>query len=455
MTTGATYQHLQSTNLGSVANVQTSSRNEGDGDASLLIGDHEAPVWQKINKWLPRRGARQDFWWDVTGRHLATMLHEAGYPLSRQYECLLFHYYVIVPRMGPRPSSLGQPAFKSFMTDDFSPIEYSWKWGDTNADAPSIRLSVEHIGPSAGTTLDLYNRASTTEVMEHLHAADPSIDPVWFKAFLHDFDPQNNEICYGNWGSSLFTAYELGADNIPVKAYFVPRDSGVCQDFFSNGFERTMRNVYGDDSSYLSAFKILSNFLTTDPNGQALRMLILGIDCMAPEKSRIKVYMRTPGTSLSHIISILSLGGRRPLSQDSIDEIKELWCATLDLDQDISDDDDLPRVDHETSGMLFYFDIKPSAYLPEVKGYIPVRHYGRSDLAIAHGLIGFLEKRDRAKYKDRYLEMLKGLAKEVEMPSSRGLHTYVSFGIGKDGHLQLTSYFSPQVYHRLAKAKTI
>ncbi|KAF5541977.1 aromatic prenyltransferase [Fusarium mexicanum] len=453
MTTGTTYQFLRNTNLGTIAEVQTSPRHENEPDASLLVGDREAPVWQKINKWLPRRDAHQDFWWDVTGRHLVTMLHEAGYPLSRQYECLLFHYYIIVPRMGPRPSSSGQPVFKSFMTDDFSPIEYSWKWGDTNADAPSIRLSVEHIGPNAGTALDLYNRASTIEVMDHLHAADPSIDPVWFKTFLHDFDPHNNEAGQDKWGSSLFTAYELGADKIAAKAYFIPRDIEVCQDFFTHGFERAMRNVYGNDSSYLSAFKILSNFLTTDPNGQTLRMLILGIDCMAPEKSRIKVYMRTPGTSLSHIISILSLGGRRPLSQDSINEIKELWCATLDLDQDISDDGDLPSIDHETSGMLFYFDIKPSSHLPDVKGYIPVRHYGRNDLAIAHGLIGFLEKRDRAKYKEQYLEMLKGFAEQAELSSSRGLHTYISFGIGKDGHLQLTSYFSPQVYRRLAKAK--
>ncbi|KAF5232797.1 hypothetical protein FANTH_12808 [Fusarium anthophilum] len=255
MITGTTYQFLRNTNLGTIAEAQTSPRHENEPDASLLIGDQEAPVWQKINKWLPRRDAHQDFWWDVTGRHLVTMLHEAGYPLSRH-----------------------------------------WKWGDTNADAPSIRLSVEHIGPNAGTALDLYNRASTIEVMDHLHAADPSINPVWFKTFLHDFDPHNNEAEQGNWGSSLFTAYELGADIIAAKAYFIPRDIEVCQDFFTHGFERAMRNVYGNDSSYLSAFKTLSNFLHNDANGQTLRMLILGIDCMAPEKSRIKVYMRTPGT---------------------------------------------------------------------------------------------------------------------------------------------------------------
>ena len=150
-------------------------------DVSLLVGKQKAPVWQKINKWLSPRDAHQDFWWDVTGQHLATMLHEAGYPLSRQYECLMFHYYIIVPRMGPQPGPSGQPAFKSFMTDDFSPIEYSRKWGDTDDDPPGIRLSVEHIGPNAGTALDIYNRESITNVLDHLNAADTSIDPVLFQ----------------------------------------------------------------------------------------------------------------------------------------------------------------------------------------------------------------------------------------------------------------------------------
>jgi DMATS type aromatic prenyltransferase len=455
LTTSPTYQ---TTPLGAVIDVQQTAPRH---DVSFLVGKKRAPVWQRINKWLPPRDAHQDFWWDVTGQHLATMLHEAGYPLSRQYECLMFHYYIIVPRMGPRPGPFGQPTFKSFMTDDFSPIEYSWKWGDTDNDPPGIRLSVEHIGPNAGTALDLYNRASTIDVLDHLNAADTSIDPVWFKTFLHDFDPHNTNTNTntntdeGDWGSSLFTAYELGTEKIAVKAYFVPRTPSVCQEFFSHGFERAMKNVYGMDSSYLSAFSTLSDFLTSDPEGQKLQMIILGIDCVAPEKSRIKVYMRTPSTSINHIISILSLGGRRPLSQVSIDEIRDLWRATLSLDDTRSDEEDLPSLNHETSGMLFYFDIKPSSKLPDVKGYIPVRHYGKTDLSIADGLIGFLERHNRAKYKDRYMQMLEGISHQGDIVSSRGIHTYISFGIGKDSHLQLTSYFSPQIYRRIAEAKRI
>ena len=121
----------------------------------------------------------------------------------------------------------------------------------------------------------------------------------------------------------------------------------------------------------------------------------------------------------------------------------------------MSDEQDLPSLNHETSGMLFYFDIKPSSKLPDVKGYIPVRHYGKTDLSITDGLIGLLERHNRAKYKDRYMEMLEGISHQPDIDSSRGLHAYISFGIGNDCHLQLTSYFSPQVYRRMAEAVKI
>ncbi|MCJ1306631.1 hypothetical protein MMC25_000274 [Agyrium rufum] len=427
-------------------------------DTSCLVGDNEAPIWDKINQWLSPRDSNQDFWWSVTGRHLATMLHEAGYPLHRQYEYLLFHYYVVVPRMGPEPTSSGSPHFKSFMTGDFSPVQYSWQWGNGAEDPPEIRLSVELIGPHAGTALDPYNQTSTVDLLDQMHAAISSIDVPWFKQFLPYFQPHSTDSEAGkDWGSSLFTAYALGADGaIGVKAYFVPRNARLIHDFISHGFREAIQNVQGDGSSLgdLSAFSALSDFMTFSPDGQKLQMVILGIDCVVPAESRMKVYMRTPSTSLAHVISILSLGGRKILSPASIAEIKELWHVTLGIDADYPEQAELPSREHETSGLLFYFDIKPRSKLPDVKLYIPVRHYGKDDASIARGLLGFLEKRGRAGvYKDKYLAMLRGFAGQRKMMSTKGLHTYISFAVRKDGGLLLRSYLSSQIYERLEKAR--
>lgn len=206
----------------------------------------------------------------------------------------------------------------------------------------------------------------------------------------------------------------------------------------------------------LDSLDALSGFVSSSPNGVKLKMLILGIDCVAPAKSQVEVYMRTPGTSLSHVISILTLDNNINLVPETRAEIREIWRATLGLDEDFSDDAELRPCAHETSGILFYFDIRPRSQLPEVKCYVPVRHYARNDAAVASGLIEFLEKVGRAGSAGttkRYLAMLRGFSGPQEIESTKGLHTCISFGVQKSGELQLTSYLSPQVYKRLANAK--
>lgn len=51
------------------------------------------PAWQTLSQILPLRDADKDYWWGLTGLQLAHMLHEADYPLAKQYEALLFHYH--------------------------------------------------------------------------------------------------------------------------------------------------------------------------------------------------------------------------------------------------------------------------------------------------------------------------------------------------------------------------
>ena len=228
------------------------------------------------------------------------MLHEADYPLHRQYEFLLFHYYVVVPRLGPQPSPSGTPPWNSYMTDDFSPIEYSWKWGSGD-EKPEIRVSTELIGPYAGTVVDPYNQAATTELLVQMSSAIPSVDITWFHKFVDTFQHRETDKAVDcDWGSSMFTAFEFSETEIGVKAYFVPRSPSRSKEFLSTGFRDAvqMLNVKNTSSE---AFEVLLDFLKEDPDGSELHMLILGIDCVAPAKSRLKVYMRTPNTSFDHV----------------------------------------------------------------------------------------------------------------------------------------------------------
>jgi len=49
-------------------------------------------AWVAIFQWLPARTPDSDYWWRLTGPHLAAMVQQAGYPLEKQIEALIFHY---------------------------------------------------------------------------------------------------------------------------------------------------------------------------------------------------------------------------------------------------------------------------------------------------------------------------------------------------------------------------
>jgi hypothetical protein len=86
------------------------------------------------------------------------------------------------------------------------------------------------------------------------------------------------------------------------------------------------------------------------------------------------------------------LGGRQKMKPETMAELRELWALTLGLEDGFSSSAELPPKAHYTTGVLFYFDIKICSLLLDVKGYIPVLHYGKDDDSIASGLTTFLEK---------------------------------------------------------------
>jgi hypothetical protein len=76
------------------------------GERTLAKRSGDLSVFETISRWLPRRNPDADYWWDLTGPHMAAMFEEAGYSKERQYENLLIHYYWTVrfpALMNPSP----------------------------------------------------------------------------------------------------------------------------------------------------------------------------------------------------------------------------------------------------------------------------------------------------------------------------------------------------------------
>ena len=93
-------------------------------------------------------------------------MYKAEWPLDRQLESLLFHRFMVVPRLGPRPRS-AKPWFESMVGStpgDGTPIGYSWRWGVDDA-KPYIRNTVELLGSLTGTPADVLNETAAKEFL--------------------------------------------------------------------------------------------------------------------------------------------------------------------------------------------------------------------------------------------------------------------------------------------------
>jgi DMATS type aromatic prenyltransferase len=391
---------------------------------------------------LAPRTTDSDWWWEVVGGHLEALLSAADYSSLDQLKALSFFYRWVTPRLGPKPIS-PEAIWKSFMTDDHSPVEYSWKWGFGDS-APEIRYSIEPIGNYAGAALDLLNKKATSDLLAQLcRSGQPGVDLEWFVHFKHALLGPGTPASEAGVTrqSTLFVAFEVTSGLMGVKAYFIPVNAHG-----NSAGDQISRAVVSTGCLNLAAMNQLNSFLRDDIYGQTVKPFMLGIDCVRPINSRLKVYSRSLGTTFELVRRVMSIGGRRKNIMEAENHLHTLWKLILNLPDDFPTDRELPYNPHETAGLLFYFDVAPMSQLPDVKVYIPVRHYSPGDDVAACGLVRYLKSQSQGAYAQQYLETLKALATKEDKSTSNGLQTYISCAYRKNA-LVITSYLNPQCYH--------
>jgi len=79
-----------------------------------------------------------------------------------------------------------------------------------------------------------------------------------------------------------------------------------------------------------------------------------------------------------------------------------LWNALFE----VFDNTHLGAVDHRTSGVLYYTDFRLRRKMPQVKIYIPVRHYVASDRKVREVLNSTLTLQGQKEYLGNYKQVL-------------------------------------------------
>jgi DMATS type aromatic prenyltransferase len=293
------------------------------------------------------------------------------------------------------------------MNDDHTPIEFSWSWR-TNSQLPILRFGMEVIGSNAGLPSDRYNAHGSLALIARLSEHDPAIHLQWLQHFAKKLLPEDGPartLSEYEHPSQIFLALELHISST-LKAYIVPLER--ARQLKTTPIElvaQSLRTLPYGTSQLMQSFDLVRQYLETfDADGQP-QTEMLAIDCIDPEKARIKIYIRSPRTSFNDVLQKLCLGGRlRRLSNSSIDALRTLWRLTLSLDDAVSDADPLPSCTHRTAGIIYHFDLRIGESLPTCKVYIPVKHYGQDDRKVAAGFQRFLESYDMKLQGKSYLE---------------------------------------------------
>ncbi|KAL9591696.1 MAG: hypothetical protein Q9179_007462, partial [Wetmoreana sp. 5 TL-2023] len=335
--------------------------------------------------------------------------------------------------LGPRPNLQAKPSlWRSFMTDDYSPVEFSWCW-DTPETSPKVRYSIEAIGNRAGTREDPFNMEETLASIQELKKALPGTDWQWFEHFSDHFTSDISKTdrkprvddCDP---TSVLLAFELQESGPPAaKAYFVPvKADQLRQPRISAVSQAIDKLRVHCPKARFSAYDSFSHFLNHSPVGSRLSIVGVAVDCTVPEASRLKIYARSPSTSFRSVREIMSLDGKinYPNSAADFAPLRKLWFQLLSLETDICDDDDLRPSTHGTAGILYHFDVASGKdELPEVKVYIPVKHYGRDDYTIGENLVTYLREEGRATNARNFREILKAMSPHRKLDARCGIQT--------------------------------
>ena len=389
----------------------------------------------------------------------------AHYPLPQRQGYNQFFDRCLAPALGRFPNrERDHQKWRSFMTDDFTPLEVSWS---LTAHSHSIRISVEAIGHLAGSDGDPFNVRRSDELAQELQRVLPSLDLRLYELLRNEvvvdqtrLGPIQQGRKTSEPGSQIFFGFDFNESDIATKIYFMPAvkatQCGVTRLQMASDVLPSLENA---GSRLRPAFSVLEEYILSAslPKPQ---VEIFSIDCCDPTTSRFKVYVRNQQTNFQTVCDMFTLGGRLNHAETNkeLSTLRDVWFSVLGLPHTFPVDAELrpsslSSENHRTSGVLYYFALRHGEALPEPKVYIPVRHYAKSDRQIAQGLTTLFQRYGWTDLARNYVGNLESIFTHRPLESGRGIHTYVCFSL-KNGVVTIEPYFNPEIFSQAAGHST-
>ncbi|KAM6528742.1 hypothetical protein FALCPG4_009702 [Fusarium falciforme] len=332
----------------------------------------------------------QRYWYQNVGYVLGSLLNSSGYAQMSQINILHHFANLVTPHLGSA-FRIGLPRWRSFMTDDFTPVQLGWDF-HTGPEKPAIDYSVEPIGLDAGMAVNLQNSMAAGDFKKGLVEAFPEIDTTLFDHFHSCFDQLWIGAGPGHQ-STMFWGFTLEENTITNKAYFFPGAMARATHQPTLAVIRVaVESARGYTQGKMTSFKLFADYVSQRPELR-LEIEMFALDLVKEDESKLEVYFRDRRTNFEAVKETMSLGGRlQELSFEmGIRKLRRLWDALLGT-QGVPDNITLPYKYHRTAGILYHFEFGMNVQTPKVRIYIPVRHYAENDQQILNALTGFMSE---------------------------------------------------------------
>nr|WJL30548.1 AtaPT E91Q/Y413S [Vector pET-M11-AtaPTE91Q/Y413S] len=399
--------------------------------AMLPPSDSKDPrPWQILSQALGFPNYDQELWWQNTAETLNRVLEQCDYSVHLQYKYLAFYHKYILPSLGPFRRPGVEPEYISGLSHGGHPLQISVKIDKSKT---ICRLGLQAIGPLAGTARDPLNSFGDRELLKNLATLLPHVDLRLFDHFNAQVGLDRAQCAVATTKlikeshNIVCTSLDLKDGEVIPKVYFSTIPKGLVTEtpLFDLTFAAIEQmEVYHKDAPLRTALSSLKDFLRprvpTDASITPPLTGLIGVDCIDPMLSRLKVYLATFRMDLSLIRDYWTLGG---LLTDAGTmkglEMVETLAKTLKLG-----DEACETLDAERLPFGINYAMKPgTAELAPPQIYFPL--LGINDGFIADALVEFFQYMGWEDQANRYKDELKAKFPNVDISQTKNVHRWL------------------------------
>lgn len=356
----------------------------------------------------PEETAAEDFafWDDYCKRYIDPLLDAGHYSETERASHRDFIRKYVIPAIGPRPRpSVAKP--RMAIAPHGGPSDPSINFTSKKALA---RFGFAVNGPLSFTAEDpLGVQTSYEALVRFAEDEDSGVDLRWLDCLMALY-PNPDEInvaadssLYKNYSRrvALAAGVDFDGSRRNLKVYLSPFIKHAMTGKSENEIVfDAIKNLEPGGPALRPAVNLLEDYLSTRTGDFYLGNQFIGIDCADPSKARIKLYMATDTARLDFIRTAMTLSGRLndEYTVKGMEILRDVWHLLLGEPEGISADWNKPpnKLDNALPGVFVSYEIRAGVELPDVKVYVPMWLYHKSDEAVVHNLDQiFTRLRDR------------------------------------------------------------